>query len=166
MDWLKNLKTVYKLGLLIFIAALALAIVSAIGYYDLKAGANELNIMYQERLVPVDTIGKNLSAMRRVDNATLELMLNRDETKKQALAATIQQQYQNLDNDLAKIANSKPEPEVKALLDAIMQPQQQHRLYQKQIMDLVYRNQYQEAYEVYQQQMDPLTVKIVSDMQV
>lgn len=165
MKWFANLRMVIKLAMLIGIAAAAFFILVAEGYYNLKEANRQLNQMYNERLVPMDKINDAGFAMRRVDSAVLELMLNRDEGKKAAYEAVINEQYQQTSDILSQVEAMNPDAKITGGLQAIKQPQPQHREFLRQIISLVRENNYAQAQVVYTTQFDPLTVKMVKDLQ-
>ena len=85
MDFLKNIKVGFKLGSLLLVAFLALGIVGGLGYYYLKATNKSLDIMYAERLVPVQLLIESRTNARAINGAVLELMLTTDVKKNQEL---------------------------------------------------------------------------------
>ncbi|MDU4959110.1 MAG: HAMP domain-containing methyl-accepting chemotaxis protein [Sporomusaceae bacterium] len=165
MKWLANLRMVYKLGLLLAIAVVTVVVLVLTGYFGLREANRELELMYSERLVPMDMVNEAGFAMRRVDSATLELLLNREEAKKSGYEAILNEQYGKVNDMLTQIAAMNLDPRVNSGVQAIQQPQAQHRESLQQIIGLARQNKYAEAQTVYATRFDPVTVKMVKDLQ-
>ena len=75
MNFLKNAKVGTKLGILIFIAFVALVAMAGLGYYEMEEANNSLNELYAENFVPIDMITESLGLVYASNGRVLELML-------------------------------------------------------------------------------------------
>ena len=68
MNFFNDLKVSKKLGLFTMVALISLIAVGAIGYYYLQESNYQMNILYEERLIPNDEISEILQVIETIKN--------------------------------------------------------------------------------------------------
>lgn len=67
MDWIKNLKIAQKLHVLIIISSVLALFIGLVGFFYVKKGADNMKILYQDRVLPLSwlsTIKDNINDVR------------------------------------------------------------------------------------------------------
>ena len=101
MNWLANSRMVYKLGMLILIALVALCTIGYTGYYYLGQANKAMDTMYDDRLIPVKLLNESRSHARGINGAVLEMMLTTDAKKNQELKNYIADRVKKNNENLA-----------------------------------------------------------------
>ena len=157
MNWLANAKMVYKLSALIFIALVALCGVGYTGYYYLGQADKALNIMYDDRLIPVKLLNESRSHARGINGAVLEMMLTTDVKKNQELKDYIDDRIKKNNANLAEIEKVNLDPKAKELVVKVKMAQQDNRAARNQVVELAMQNKNTEAYALYTTKLSLLT---------
>lgn len=156
MPSLANLKTAYKLGILMVIALLALGFIGFTGYYYLKSANQAMNSMYANRLVPVKLTNEVRSNVRAMNGAVLESMLTSDEKVLAELNAFIDQRSKQVGDFLTEVGKAQLDPKAKDLLEKANTYRQSYRDVRVKVSELVKQNNRTEAYALYAAQAAPL----------
>ncbi len=161
---LNNLKVSLKLGLLIGIALLALCLIGGGGYYHLRQAGEKMNVMYEERLVPIRLSAEVASWVREINNAVLELMLTTDDAKNQELLKVVTDRMEKINNNIALIEKTHLDTEALKLLAKVKSSQGEYRSARTQVIDLAMQNKNQEAYVLYCAEVAPLTTSYIGNL--
>lgn len=161
MQWMANVKLVYKLGTLILIAVVALAIVGGIGYHNLKQQTQALDSIYNDRLMPITLIDDVRTNIRLSNGAVLELMLTKDERKNQELKNIIDERSKKASELITKIEAANLDAKSRELLAAANQSRQKYRDARAKVIELSMANKNEEAYALYMSSLEPVSNEYV-----
>jgi methyl-accepting chemotaxis protein len=163
MNWFRNIRMVYKLGVLILIALVALCSVGYTGYYYLQEANKAMDTMYDDRLIPVKLLNENRSHVRGMNGAVLELMLTTDAKKNQEKQLYIDDRTKAVGDNLAEVAKTHLDSKAKELLDKLNVSRQKYRDVRGQVIELALQNKNAEAYVLYTAQVEPLADEFIDD---
>ncbi len=164
MNWFRNIRMVYKLGALIFIALVSLCAVGYTGYYYLQQADNAMNTMYDDRLIPVKLLNESHSHANAIDGAVLELMLTTDAKKNQELTNEIADRVKKNNENLAIVEKSHLDAKGIELLVKVKAAQQNNRAARTQVLELATQNKNAEAYALYANKLSPLSTKYTDSL--
>lgn len=164
MNFFTNMKISLKLGVLILIALLSLGIVSYTGNYYLRQAAEDINTIYEERLVPVRLLTVNVAQLHLVNGAVLELMLTTDEKRNQELKNIINERTANVKENLTVIEKLHLDTKSTELLAKIKTSQQRYQAVRTQVIELAMQNKNAEAYALYVTSGEQLATEYAADM--
>ena len=164
VQWLANLRTAYKLVFLMVIAYVALGAVGFTGYYYLSGANSALDLMYDDRLIPVKLLNESRANVNAMNGAVLELMLTTDAQKNQQLKDFIDQRTKQVGDNLAAVAKAHLDAKAKDLLDKVNASRQKYRDARGRVLELALQNKNAEAYQVYVSQVDPLTGQFTENL--
>lgn len=163
MNWFKNIRMVYKLGVLIFIALVSLCAVGYTGYYYLQQADKSMDIIYDDRLIPVKLLNESRSHVRGMNSAVLELMLTIDAKKNQELKKYIEDRTTTVGENLAKVSKVHLDAKAKELLDKVNVSSQKYSNARGQVIELAMQNKNAEAYALYDAQVAPLADEFINN---
>lgn len=89
MMYLRNIKTMGKIVLLILFMSFFLAIVGYVGHYAAGTLSEKMSSMYQNRLQPIEWLNASRAESRRNEALTLAIFLSKDKSQQQTLLQTI-----------------------------------------------------------------------------
>lgn len=164
MKWVENIKTVYKLGILVIIAFFSLGSIGFTGYYDLKIANDNLHTMYEDRLIPVKIAYDTRSDIRAMNGFLLESMLTADRAKNQTLLDSIQEKGQDIEDKLSQLEDLSPDPQSQELFLKIKASHQQYDHTKNQIAAFAKANLNDKAYNLYETSGAHLSDQFVEDM--
>lgn len=149
MNFLTNMKVSMKLGILVFIAMLALGIVSFTGYHFLVRSNNDLDGLYNDRLIPIAMLNENRSHVRAIQADMLELMLTADNTRKNELKVDMDKRVENFNKNLAEYEKTKLDPFAIETLGKLKELLQSYRQDRNELIKLAMENKNAEAYALF-----------------
>lgn len=76
MNWLKNLKIIQKLLVLIGLCAVFISIVGFVGYYFCDNSQKDMSSMYNDRLVPIQLLNENRAYIWKIKGSILDAAIN------------------------------------------------------------------------------------------
>lgn len=164
MQWLANFKMANKLGVLIIVALIALGAVGLTGYYYLKDANHEMQVMYADRLIPVELLNESRSNVNAMNGAVLELMLTTDDKKNQELKNFIDQRTKQVGDNLAEVEKLHLDAKAKELMGKVNATRQKYRDARGQVIELAMQNKNAEAYALYTVQVAPLATQFTDNM--
>lgn len=164
MNWFKNIRMVYKLGMLILIALVALCAVGYTGYYHLQQANKAMDTMYEDRLIPVKLLNESQSHANAADGAVLELMLTTDAKKNQELRNEIADHAKKNNENLAIIEKSHLDAKGIELLGKVKAAQQNNRAARTQVVELAMQNKNTEAYVLYVNELSRLSTEYTDSL--
>jgi len=165
MKFLNNVRVGTKLGILIFIAFVALAAMAGIGYYELEEANKSLNEMYAENFVPNDLISKTESMVYASNGRVLELMLTTDAQRNQTLLKSIADYDAQTNKNAEEISKIPMGPKGKEIFEKIKVSGQAYRSVRTDVVNLAAQNKNSEAYAVYVAKGIPAAATYVKDFQ-
>ncbi len=150
-----NLKLFYKLGLLIAIALIILAVVGWTNFTTLNKANTTLHYVNYDLLDSINNLGKMRVRISNIDSDLLETMLTSDPRKHQALTQRIQTQVRDNDAFLTEIkAHTDKIPGSKPFLVSLETARGEYRKIQEEVLDLAGQNKNVEAYALYMEKAD------------
>lgn len=124
MNALNNLKVGTKLGFLIMVGLALLIAVGATGYVYLQEASRDINVMYTQRLIPVQLLTEIQANARNVNGAVLELMLTTDAKRNQELKDLIADRVAKNNQNMAVVEKLNLDGKAKELLTKVKTAQQ------------------------------------------
>ncbi|SDE98061.1 methyl-accepting chemotaxis protein [Sporomusa acidovorans] len=164
MVFFNNMKVKYKLGVLIFIAFLALGVIGFTGYYYLQQSNITLNTMYKDRLIPVRNLNENRMLIVRANAAIMELMLTTDVNKNNQLKAIIEDTGKRAANNLTELEKIHLDAKSKDLLNKVNTAREKYRDAREQVISLAMQNKNAEAYALYAANLDKQSTEYIDLM--
>ena len=164
MNWLANSRMVYKLGMLILIALVALCTIGYTGYYYLGQANKAMDTMYDDRLIPVKLLNESRSHARGINGAVLEMMLTTDAKKNQELKNYIADRVKKNNENLAIVEKAHLDAKATELLAKVKAAQQNNRVARNQVLELATQNKNAEAYALYDNKLSPLTTEYTDNL--
>lgn len=165
MRFLNNLNMGKKLGLLIFIAFVALLSLAALGFYEMKTANRSINEMYAENFVPNDKIADSLGLVFASNGRVLELMLTTDVQRNQTLKKSIEDYGEQINKHFADIEKIPMGPKGKELFAKVKTSRQNYQNARTEIVRLAEQNKNAEAYALYVAKGVPAAAAYIKDFQ-
>ena len=156
MQFIKNTRVGAKLGIMIFIAFVALAAMAGLGYYELAKANDSLNAMYAERLVPIALLNDNRNQIRAASADILEMMLTTDVKKSGELKKEIDKRGEIAKNNFETIEKLPMDAKAKELMGKIKESQKTYQNARTEVINLSMQNKNVEAYAQYVRNVEPL----------
>jgi methyl-accepting chemotaxis protein len=157
MNFLNDMNMGKKMTLFTLIAVLAIGVVGALGYFDLKEANHNQDIMYSELFIPKDLIAAAVADVNAVKAYTLELMLTADVKRNQELKLSIESATQRVSTELAALEKIPMDAKAKEMLMQIKAMQQSYRSARTEVIELAMQNKNAEAYAAYGTKLDAHT---------
>ncbi len=116
MGIIKNLRVVYKILILVVVAALGMAAIGFMGRSTIQSSQDSLEIVYKENLQQVDRIGDAKYMMRDMQSRAALAMAAHDQARFEDLRKDIKEIEQKFDENMQgyKASQLRPEPEFDA----------------------------------------------------
>ncbi|MEL7635891.1 MULTISPECIES: methyl-accepting chemotaxis protein [Sporomusa] len=153
-----NLKLFYKLGLLIAVALIMLAVVGWTNFTTLNKANTTLNYVNYDLLDSINNLGKMRVRISNINNDLLETMLTTDPRKNQALLQSIQTHVRENDDFLTQIkAHADKIPGSKPFLASLETARVEYHEVREQVLSLAAQNKNAEAYALYVEKVDDRT---------
>ena len=149
MNWLKNMKVMERLIVLIAILSVAILIVGGVGYYSLNKTNMALEDMYSRQLKSVQVLNDARTQGRKIEGDIYALMLTTDDREHKMLAKDIEDRVKLFDQDLQTFEQIGARDESKQKLQSIRDDVAKYRSMRPQIISLAMQNKNEEAYALY-----------------
>ena len=149
MNWLKNMKVMERLIVLIAALSVAIIAVGGVGYFALNKANTALQDMYSRQLKSVQVINDARTHGRKVEGDIYALMLTTDDREHKMLAKDIEDRVKLFDQDLQTFEQIGARDESKQKLQSIRDDLAKYRSIRTQIMSLAMQNKKEEAYALY-----------------
>ncbi|TWH45447.1 methyl-accepting chemotaxis protein [Sporomusa sp. KB1] len=159
-----NLKVMYKLGVLIFVAFFALGTIGFTGYYYLQQSNATMNTMYNDRLIPVRNLNENRMLITRANAAIMELMITKDDNKNNQLKAILEDTGKRAAANLAELEKIQLDAKAKDLLNKVNTAREKYRAAREQVISLALQNKNAEAYALYVATVDKQAAEYIDQM--
>lgn len=149
MNWIKNLKISQKLVVLICLGAFFVLLVSSLGYYYNNRACNDMDALYNQRLIPVKVLNENRTHLRANEANILYLTTTKNSSAKQKYIADIEQRGKKFSENIEIYNKNKldqHEVETLAKLDDALE---KYRDVRKTVAQMVLNGKSQEAYNYF-----------------
>ncbi|GGA26208.1 methyl-accepting chemotaxis protein [Paenibacillus physcomitrellae] len=163
--WINNLKTGTKLVGLISISILCIALVGMTGFFYMNKIAGNSSSVYQNGLIPVQTIGQFQINNRAIDSYLLEMMVTKDTERLNKLVDNIHTKLEASESALESYEKSNIDKKVVDLINQYKSNNAQFKSELNQTISLSLNGEYDEAYNSYFNKVKPLrsTLAAISD---
>lgn len=165
MSFLNNVKISFKLGLLVLAAFLVVIFVGAIGYYNLQKANESIDVLYEQRLIPVKEINEVRTDVASTNSAILELMLTTDQKRNRELKNIIDDKAKNTNVIFEKFEKAHLDDKGKTLLNKIHTSKEKFRSERNAVLDLALQNKNAEAYQLFNRKVLPLSIEFAANLQ-
>lgn len=150
MNFLDNIKVSFKIGLLVLIALVIVAVVGGVGYVYLQKSNTNLTVLYEDRLVPVKLINGIRTDIAKANAALLELMITEDDSKNEELKKVIDDIAANTNTAYGQLEKMKMDAKSQELFANIKAATANFRTVRSKVIDLAIQNKNAEAYALYE----------------
>jgi len=164
LKFFDDMKVSLKLGTLFFLSFVVLLLVWFSGYYNHRNAMEDLNIMYNDRLLPVQLIVENRAYVNKMNGAMLELMLTTDLKKNKELKDLIEDRTNKVNNNISVIEKMSMDAKAEELLTKIKIGQQKYFSAREKVIELALQNKNDLAYAMYVKEVDPLGTIYTDDL--
>jgi methyl-accepting chemotaxis protein len=164
MGWLKNLKVVQKLGVLIAVSSIAILLVDGIGSYFLTQANESMSRLYTDKLQAVALINDSRAHIRKVEADTYALMLTVDDKENQVLLTDISERSKAFDENLSKFEQLSIPDDQRNKLKLLKDEITQYRSVKTRVLDLAGRNENTAAYELFTREGKASVDKFTGDL--
>jgi methyl-accepting chemotaxis protein len=165
MNFFDNLKVSLKIGILILVSLIVVAIVGGIGYSYLQESNVTMNVMYEDRLVPVRLINEVRTDVALTNSAMLELMITTDDKKNQELTKFIDDESKITNEVFGKIEKVHLDDKGKVIFAKIQASKDKFRNERKAVLALATQNKNAEAYQLYTSKVQPLSAEFLKNLE-
>ena len=152
MNWLKNMKVMERLIVLIAILSVAILIVGGVGYYSLNKANTALEDMYSRQLKSVQLLNDARAHARKIEADTYALMMATNAQENESITKDIEKRGKIFDQDLQTFEQISARDESRQKLQAVKDDVAKYRLIRAKIISLAEQNKNQEAYVLFSQQ--------------
>lgn len=162
MKQLRNLSIGKKLMILIVVSTVALTTVGVMGVSYLRHVAQGSEIMYEDSLLPLNTIMQMRINARASDAYTLEMITTTDAARSKELNEEITSAWQEMDEMAAQLKTGRLLAEEANFIEEYENNAEELKDSRAQVLKLIAENKRTEAYTLYQEAVEPKR-KLVND---
>lgn len=150
MTYLRNIKTIGKITLLIGFMAVMLAAVGYVGHYAAQTLSEKMDIMYTDRLRPIEWLGEARAESRRNEAVTLALFLAKDDKElQQTQLKKIDEHKKLYASYLEQYQQTNLGPKEKELYQQLEQETQVYRTAWQKSLDMAVAGQVDEGHDYF-----------------
>ena len=149
MNWLKNMKVMERLIVLIAVLSVAILAVGGVGYYALNKTNTALQDMYSRQLKAVQLLNDARAHARKIEADTYAIMITTDPKQSQIILKDIEDRGKIFDQDLKTFDEISVREESKQKLKIINDDVAQYRSIRSKILNLSEQNKKDEAYALF-----------------
>ena len=146
MNWLKNLKIIQKLLVLISLCVVFIGLVGFVGYYFTKKTASDMSSLYNNRLLPVVWLNDCRTHIRANETNMLALMLTKDKSKQKKYLEDLKIRADKFNKDVENYEKTKLDPYEKEQLIALKEGLAQYRTVRTALLEMIKNGQSEKAY--------------------
>ncbi|WP_172198344.1 methyl-accepting chemotaxis protein [Saccharibacillus qingshengii] len=161
---MRNLKVKTKILLLVLLSGVMLVAVGYTGFATMKKMAETSETMYQNNLRSLNAIGQVGSNNSAIEAYVMEMMLNEDYTADQNLSMGISDRTARNAMAYAELEKIQLSPAAQALYAEYNQLTPNYFNVRSRIVDLATRNQSEEAYRMFQEELQPIREQVNQTM--
>ncbi|MFC7688103.1 methyl-accepting chemotaxis protein [Ureibacillus sp. GCM10028918] len=160
MRFLRNLKVLQKLILLISIFTISLVILGLVSIKSLSGASDNVDTLYNKQLKP-SLLLSGISINNRAINAyLLELLITKDPERNRELNEQVDLNIDQTSTYFDQLASMPLPSEVENQLDKLISMDTEQNLIRNKVRDLAMKNRNEEAYQVFQNELEPKRVAI------
>lgn len=168
MKYFNDLKVGIKLSILILVSFLSLITVGGIGYYYLQESTDQMNVLYQDRLIPNDEISELIIQIESNRATMLEMVLttDMDMDKRQQLKELIGERKKKANNSMEVLKKVPMDPKAADYMARIEQAQNNYRPIRDEIIELVLQNRNAEARALSYTKLPPVSKEYLKEVEM
>ncbi|WP_199883711.1 methyl-accepting chemotaxis protein [Anaerosinus massiliensis] len=151
MIQLRNIKTSWKITILILFMAFFLALVGYVGHYAAETLADKMDDMYKNRLQPIQWLNASRAESRGNEALTLALFLSKDPSQRQTIFQTIEEHKKIYIGHLEKYQKTNLDAFEQKTMNNIMEETKLYRIEWNKALDLAMSGKQEEGYTYFSQ---------------
>lgn len=156
MGVFNNLKVKLKMGVMVAVSVIFLIILGLVGTYNLQQSAQTIDKLYQDSLMPVETIDKIKTNILDDNLHVVQLLSETDASR----LVTIKEEMGDISVDntkqYAKLKSMKLDSTTKTLIEKVSNDREAYNTAKDNVLKLVIAGNYAEARSVYITVVEPL----------
>ena len=161
MGWMNNIKVVYKLIILVIIAALGLCWVGFTGWSYLAQADRDMEVMYTQKLQAIRLLASNRLDLRMLQTRILIATSTNDPKRAQEARDEAGKYYKSFEDAWQQYrALAQSNPEAVSRLDEVWGSWQQYRAEIQQALDLVVAGRKEEGLQFYEKKAQFTLTKV------
>lgn len=150
MTYLRNIRTIGKINLLIGFMAVMLAVVGYVGHYAAQTLSEKMETMYMDQLRPIEWLGEARAASRRNEALTLALFLDKDDPAlQQTLIKKIDENKKRYASFLEQYQQTDLDAKETDLYQQLEQETQVYRTAWQKSLDMAVAGQAEQGHEYF-----------------
>lgn len=153
----KNLKTLFKILILVFIMSLFMGCIGYVGFYFNEKGNESLEVMYSKNLQPIRWINLYRIHLNANQANVLQLIIETDKSKKQEIIQDFNRRLKEggeLLNDFSSAMKDLNNEEALATISAMNEDYKEFKINRTKIIQLAMEEKDKEAYILFQKNTD------------
>lgn len=154
---LKNISIAHKLVVLLIISIVGVGVVGYTGYAHLLKANQDINSMYQNRLIAVKLINENIGHFRFIQACVFESMVTVDGTRKEAVVKAIGLRDELFNKNMIEYEKNNLGVNELEQVTVMKRAIGEYRDGRKKIMELAMQNKNAEAYKEYVTNVLPIS---------
>ncbi|QDH20807.1 methyl-accepting chemotaxis protein [Saccharibacillus brassicae] len=157
---MRNFKVQTKILALTLLSGIMLLVVGYTGFSAMKTMAEKSENMYRNNVLSLNSIGQVSSNNSAIEAYVMEMILNEDYTANQNLSMSISDRTARNAMAYAALEETALSPNAKALYDTYNGLTPEYFNVRSRIVDLASRNQGEEAYRLFQAELQPIREEV------
>jgi len=146
MNWLKNLKIIQKLLVLISLCVVFIGLVGFAGYYFTQKTASEMSSLYNDRLLPIAWLNDCRTHIRANETNMLALMLTKDKSQHEKYLEDIKIRADKFNKDVENYEKIKLDTYEKEQLADLKEELAKYRTVRTAVLEMIKNGQPEKAY--------------------
>jgi methyl-accepting chemotaxis protein len=155
ITWFKDLAVAKKLMVFIMISVLSSLVVGYTGYYYLSQGNDNMNEMYNDRLLPSKWLNENRNYARAIQAEIYDLMLTTDQGEKAFLKQDIDVRIAKFNQNLADYEKGKLDSFEQDTVKELHVSLAKYRQVREPVLLIAMENKNVQAYQQFNAQVRP-----------
>lgn len=154
MKWIKNLKLNQKFTMLLVVTLVSLLLIGSISFIQFKKMGDSLEDMYDNKLMPIETVTQMKNNSQYVRLALIELMINTEANRNDELLTAVGDRLDA--NKELRASYQTDNPEELEIMTSIEGLITEFNKYKDELLDLANKNQNAEGYALYVAKVAPI----------
>lgn len=159
MKWYNDIRVGAKISLMVSFMAVCLGIVSFIGYYYSDQAGKKIEIMYEDRLLPVMWLTDNRNQARAIEGDLFALMITTDPAENAALKEDMAKRMEAFDKNLSNYEKTNLTPAERDTVKRLRETFAKVRDERQKVVELALQNKNAEAYALYTQKVKAMNTQ-------
>ncbi|MFC7684471.1 methyl-accepting chemotaxis protein [Ureibacillus sp. GCM10028918] len=161
MKFLKNLKVVQKLIILITLFALTVLLIAYVSITSLSSTVKSTNTIYKDQLIPSQIFNSINLNNRGITAGLLESMVTEDPEQKGLLSEDLEEDIEEITSLIEQLNSMSLSSEVTQHLDELSSINEKLNVIRNNVNDLASSNDNDEAYRVFSNELEPTRKQFV-----